>query len=73
MFRSGWDVLVRSTVNFIVSLNGIFVNRLVISKATKNVLTKLTCLSSSTNVKKYYKCESTIVQEGEVRKDCINI
>ena len=47
-FRSGWDVLIRSTANVIVSLTGIFVNRLVILKETKNLSIKLTRLSSST-------------------------
>ena len=51
MFRSGGDVLIRSTVNFIVSLYGIFVNRFVTSKETKNLSTKFNCLSYSTNVK----------------------
>ena len=48
IFRSGWDVLIRSTANFIVSLTEIFVNRLVILKETKNLSTNFTRLSSST-------------------------
>ena len=48
IFRSGWDVLIRSTANFIVPLTGMFVNRLVMLKETKNLSTKLTRLSSST-------------------------
>ena len=73
MFRSSWDVLIRSTTNFIVSLYTIFVNRLAISKETKNLSTKLSRLGSSTNVK-VWKCTScSIVEEGKVREDYKNI
>ena len=54
MFRSSSDVLIISSVNFIVSLNGIFVNRLVTSKEIKNLSTKLYPL------KFLYQCESAL-------------
>ena len=47
MFRSGWDALIRSTANFVVAINGTFVNRLATSKETKHLSTKLTWLTKS--------------------------
>ena len=61
MFRSDWDVLKRLTANFIVSLNGTFVNRLVTSKETK-----LTRSSSSTNAKVLMH---SIAHEDNFRED----
>ena len=47
MGRSGGDVSIRSTANFIVSATGMSVKRPPKSKETKVLSTKLTCLSSS--------------------------